>query len=243
MRNESLANDISDNQQLANDFKPIGHQETTSYNYGKEDYSRHSTLSYKGLSDGELIQQYVRRENEDAFNEIVNRYGWKIHRLAFRITHDMATADDIMQEVFMVLFQKLDTLREDAKFSTWLYKIATNMSFMFLRKQNRQRYETSLESYISYDKNGYFEGVELEDRSYLPENMLIRKETKEQIEKALTEMSEMYRIVFHLSELEGLTNADIAEVLGLTLPAVKSRLRRAKLFMRDRIRNNEDMKR
>lgn len=238
MRNENTANYIPDDQQLAYDSKSISHQETSSFEYAKQDYSRDSTLRYNNMSDNELIQHYIGHEDENAFNEIVNRYGWNIHRLAFRITHDMAAADDIMQEVFIVLFQKLDTFREDAKFSTWLYKIATNMSFMFLRKHNRHRYETSLESNITYDKNGYFEGVELEDWRYLPEKMLIRKEIVEQIEKALTKMSEIHRVVFHLSEIEGLTNQEIVEVLGLTLPAVKSRLRRARLFIRNRIRNS-----
>lgn len=242
MRNENTASVISDDQQFAYDSKSIGLQEGSSFEYAKQDYTRDSALRYEGMSDNELIQHYIGHEDEDAFNEIVNRYGWNIHRLAFRITHDMAAADDIMQEVFIVLFQKLDTFRADAKFSTWLYRIATNVSFMFLRKESRHRYETRIESNITYDKNGYFEGVELEDWRYLPEKMLIRREIVEQIEKAITEMSEILRVVFHLSEVEGLTNQEIVEVLGLTLPAVKSRLRRARLFIRDRIRNIEDLK-
>lgn len=241
MRNENTANVVPDDRQPAYDSQSVGLQETSSFEHAKQDYSRDRTLRYKDTSDNELIQHYIRHDDENAFNEIVNRYGWNIHRLAFRITHNMAAADDIMQEVFIVLFQKLDTFRADAKFSTWLYKIATNMSFMFLRKEHRYMYATSLESYLTYDNNGYFEGVELEDWNYLPENLLIRKEMIEQIEKAVTEMSDMYRVVFHLSELEGLANQEIAEVLGLTLPAVKSRLRRARLFIRDKIRNIYDM--
>ena len=241
MRNDNTANFIPDDPQLAYDIKRSGQQEISSHIYSEENYSGEKILNYKDMSDNELVRQYVGQENEDAFNEIVNRYGWNIHRLAFRITHDMSAADDVMQEVFIVLFQKLDTFRSDAKFSTWLYKIATNMCFVYLRKQRRRSHERSIESYITYDNNGYFEGVQLEDWDHLPENMVIRKDIMEQIENALSEMSEIYRTVFHLSEIEGFTNKEVAGVLGLTLPAVKSRIRRARLFLRDRIQYSQEI--
>ena len=239
MKNTSFENPIEYNEQIVYKYDSLSGEGASAYESSSIEYPVDiNLLNYKELSDEELIRYYLEKEDESAFNEIVDRYGWKIHRLAFRITHNMYNADDVLQEVFLILVKKLGSFRKESKFSTWLYKIAANTSYSYLRQQKKYTPELSLESYETYDNNGYLDDVDLRDWSFIPEDILIRSEEKLMIEKAVSEMSEIYRAVFHLSFVEGHTKGDIGEILGISLPAVKSRLRRARMFLKDKLSDN-----
>ncbi len=192
--------------------------------------------NYKELSDEELVKVFVEDQDEEAFNEIVSRYGDKIFRLALRITHNPNDAEDVLQEVFVILVEKLDSFREESKFSTWLYTVAANASYMHLRG-SRKKYEKelSLEDYAPYNESGALEGVEIKDWSDRPDEVLLSQEGLEIVEKAVNELPLPYRVVFHLKDVEGLTNQEVAKALGLTVPAAKSRILRARLFLRDKL--------
>ncbi len=187
-------------------------------------------------SDEELVRSFVETQDREAFNEIVDRYADKIYRLALRIIHNHNDAEETLQEVFMILVEKLDTFHEDSKFSTWLYRVVANASFMHLRAENKKnKNEVSLEDYVSYDENGVLQGVETKDWSDIPDEKLIKKEALEIIEKMVNELPGPHRIVFHLRDVEGLTNHEVANILGLSPTAVKSRVHRARLFLRDKL--------
>ena len=192
-------------------------------------------LNRKELSDEKLVRSFVETHNEGAFSELVNRYGDKIYRTALRITHNPSDAEDVLQEVFITLIEKLDTFHEESKFSTWLYRVAANASFMHLRTEKKKKNEVSLENYVSYDKDGTLRGVEINDWSDRPDEVLLNKEVTEIIEKAVDELPVRYRAVFHLRDVEGLTDYETAKVLGLSVSAVKSRIHRARLFLRDNL--------
>ncbi len=197
--------------------------------------SKDGILNHKVLSDEELVVKIVGTQDEEAFNEIVNRYADKIFRLALRITHDPRDAEDIMQEVFLTM-EKLDTFRGESKFSTWLYRVAANAGYMSLRAKKRiYENEVSLEDHVSYNEYGVLEGVRIKDWSGRPDEVLFRKEVMETIEKALNELPAAHRVVFHLRDVEGLSNREVADILNLSLPNVKSRIRRARLFLRDKL--------
>ncbi|MEQ9617699.1 MAG: sigma-70 family RNA polymerase sigma factor [Deltaproteobacteria bacterium] len=238
MSNNSLINSLQHNQELAYNYDSISNDETSLYESSDKAYSDGFEINYKEMADEEIISLYIDNEDESAFNEIVDRYGWKLHRLAFRITHDMRNADDVLQDVFLTLVEKLQTFRQQSKFSTWLYRVAVNASFMFLKRQKKYQRELSLDDFETYDNNGYLEGVVLQDWSCVPEDVVMRREEMDKIEKAISELPELHRVAFHLSHIEGLTNAEIGNILGLTLPAVKSRVRRARMFLRDRLSDN-----
>jgi len=195
-------------------------------------------INYKEFTDEELVKLYLEREDEPAFNEIVDRYGWKIHSLAFRITHDMRNADDILQDVFMIIVEKIHTFRQEAKFSTWLYRVSVNASLQCMKQQKIQDQGLSLDDMTSYDNNGYLRGAYLEDWSCIPERVAINRENKETIEKAISEIPYNNRVAFHLCYLDNLSHKEIGNILGITLPAVKSRVRRAKLFLKARLSEN-----
>lgn len=186
--------------------------------------------------DEELVESFVSTQNEEAFAELVNRYTDKVYRLAYRITGDPTDAEEVLQEVFIILVEKLGTFRSESKFSTWLYRVASNASYMFLRNGKKfQSGSLSLDDYKPYNDYGVLEGVEEKDWSSTPDYQLLSREGAEKIEKAISELPEDYRVVFHMKDVEGLTSKEIAEALGLSLPAVKSRVLRARLFLRDRL--------
>ncbi|HSE84570.1 MAG TPA: sigma-70 family RNA polymerase sigma factor [Thermodesulfobacteriota bacterium] len=187
-------------------------------------------------SDEKLVELFVDGKDEAAFEEIVNRYVDKVYGLAFRITRDHNGAEEVVQEVFLILINKLGTFRGEAKFSSWLYKVTANASYMYLRANRKYKSDSSLDGYAPYDERGTLMGrVKVKDWSNTPDEVLLSREAMDMVEKAVEELPEPYRIVFHLKDVDGLTNEEVASVLGLSVPAVKSRLHRARLFLRDKL--------
>ena len=192
-------------------------------------------LSYKGLSDEKLVRSFVETQDEEAFNEVVDRYADKIYRLALRITHNPSDAEDVLQEVFITLIEKLNTFRGDSRFSTWLYRVAANASYIHLKSERKYGSDISLGECASCSEDGALRGVEMKDWSDRPDEVLLSREVMEIIEKSVDELPVAYRVVFHLKDVEGLTNHEVAKITGLSLPNIKARVHRARLFLRDRL--------
>jgi len=190
---------------------------------------------YNRISDEELVKLILVERDVLALNEIVMRYEDKIYRLALRITRNPSYAEEVLQEVLLTLLEKLDSFRRESKFSTWLFRIATNTALLYIRNEKKYTNHQSLEDYKPYDENGSLVGVTLGDWSNIPEDLLIEKEGMEILENAVNELPEKYKIVFHLRDVEGLSNEEVGNILGLSLPAVKSRVLRARLFLRHKL--------
>ncbi len=187
-------------------------------------------------SDEELVNLYKKTGNENAFDEIVSRYANKIYGFALRITRNSSDAEEVFQEVFLTLTKKLDTFRGESKFSSWLYRITVNASYMYLRSQKKHESNISLENYYPYDEKGTLMGRVMEkDWSSRPDIIIFSNEALKIIDKSINELPESYRTVFHLRDVEGLSNEEVADILEISIPAVKSRLHRARLFLRDRL--------
>ncbi len=192
-------------------------------------------LNHKELSDEELVRVFIETQDEDAFSEIVNRYGDKIYRIALRITHNPNDAEEVLQDVFITLIEKMDTFREESKFSTWLYRVTANESYMYLRTEKKYKCDINPEEYVSYDEDGTLKGVEIKNWNSRPDEVLLCIEAMEIIDQIMNEVPELSRIVIHLRDIEGLSNGEVAGVLDLSVPAVKSILHRARLFLRDKL--------
>ncbi|MCH7519152.1 MAG: sigma-70 family RNA polymerase sigma factor [Candidatus Dadabacteria bacterium] len=187
-------------------------------------------------SDEELVNLYTKTGDESAFDGIVSRYADKIYGFALRITRNSSDAEEVFQEVFLTLTKKLDTFRGESKFSSWLYRVTVNASYMYLRSQKKYESNISLENYYPYDEKGTLMGRVMEkDWSSRPDIIIFSKEALEIIDKSINELPESYRTVFHLRDIEGLSNEEVADILEISIPAVKSRLHRARLFLRDRL--------
>lgn len=188
------------------------------------------------ISDQELVRRYTQNEDESSFEEIVNRYSNRIYGFALRITKNPSDAEEVFQEVFLTLTKKLHTFRGESKFSSWLYRVTVNASFMYLRSQKKHENNISLENYAPYDEKGTLMGrIMYKDWSSRPDIIIFNKESLIIIERAISELPESYRTVFHLRDIEGLSNEEVADILEISIPAVKSRLHRARLFLRDKL--------
>lgn len=204
--------------------------------------SRNSALlpdeSYKDFDDTVLIELYTEQEDEWAFNELVNRYSCKIYRLAFKFTKSERDASDILQEVFLTLFEKIHTFRNESKFSTWLNSLARNTSFLYLRKNKKYRAEQLLVEDVNNSEDGSYV-LPSEDWRFIPDKLVIQEKRREKIESLMQEIPEKYRTVLRLKDLEGHSNKEVGEMLGLSLTAVKSRALRARRKVKEKLSKYE----
>jgi len=186
------------------------------------------------LVSDEILVKKSQKGDYPSFEELVKRYEKKIYNLAYRIMGNKEDASDVLQETFLQAFKKLATFKGKAKFSTWLYRIAVNICLM--RKRKGKKMETvSLDVPILTKKEDEIKRELRDDWSENPLATLENKEVKKTLSEAIDSLPEEYRTVFLLRGLNGLSNEEVAEVLKISLPAVKSRLHRARLFLRDRL--------
>lgn len=179
---------------------------------------------------GDLDLVRATREGDiSAFEQLVLRYDRKLFRIAHNITHNREDSEDAVQESFLRAFQSLDGFREQAQFSTWIYRIVVNVCLMKLRKSNRSK-ETTLENEAQN-----FEGavpLDVADWAPNPEQLFQASELRSILTKGLQRLNPVFRAVFVLRDIEGFSIADIAEIVGASSPAVKSRLFRARTRLR-----------
>ena len=166
-----------------------------------------------------------------AFDELVRRYRDKVYRLSYKILRHEEDAAEALQDAFLSAFRGLKNFKAESTFSTWLYRIATNASLMKYRR--RRDGHVSLEQSQSSDGSG--EPMQIPDWSKQPMNELLNQETHEVMEEGIQRLPEELRTVFVLRDVEGLSNAEVADVLNLSVAAVKSRLHRARIALRDRL--------
>ncbi|MGI4831070.1 MAG: sigma-70 family RNA polymerase sigma factor [Janthinobacterium lividum] len=167
-----------------------------------------------------------------AFEQLVRQYDRQIYRTALHITQNREDAEDITQDVFFKAFQKLEQFQGNSKFSTWLVRIAVNESLMRLRRRKTSRT-------VSMDQD-----VETEEgaipRDFAewrpnPEQIFSQSELGDILRKTIAGLPPGFRTVFTLRDIENLSTEETAEALGLSVPAVKSRLLRARLQLRERL--------
>jgi RNA polymerase sigma-70 factor (ECF subfamily) len=165
--------------------------------------------------------------------QVLHEYAPRVYALAYRLLGNAADAEDVTQEVFLQLLRKLDTFRGESSFSTWLYRVAVNAALGYRRK--RAARQARLDDGADPDavpEDGTRPGP-VRPWARSPEHLAEKEETHQLIESAIAELPEIYRDVFVLADVEQLPNPEIAGLLGLSVSAVKSRLHRARLLMRD----------
>ena len=168
----------------------------------------------------------------EAFEELVNRYENKIYRLGVNLTGNSEDAEDVLQEAFLKAFQHLAEFREDSRFYTWLVRIAVNEALMKLRKIRSNR-TVPLEDEIGEDGDPI--PRELADWKPNPEQIFAQEEIESILREAAQKLPASYRTVFLLRDMEELSTAEAASVLGLTEGTVKARLFRARLMLREEL--------
>jgi RNA polymerase sigma-70 factor (ECF subfamily) len=183
-------------------------------------------------------RQIVRRARQGdfgAFEALVAAHERRIYGLALRIVGRRHDAEEVVQQTFLSVIEHLKDFREEAQFSTWLTRIATNHALALLRKRSRRRT-------VPLAEDGSQEGYDdLPHPQFIaqwretPEQIASRRETRRILDEALGQLDEKYRLVFVLRDVEGLSTAETAEALGITEANVKVRLLRARLMLREQL--------
>lgn len=164
-----------------------------------------------------------------AFDQLVSRYERKIFRLTMNITQNREDAEDAMQEAFLKSYEHLPSFQGDSRFYTWLVRIAVNQALMKLRKRRPNQF--SLDEPVAAGDNEV--PPEIEDWGPSPEQRFVQVELHEILSRAISQLALEYRAVFTLRDVEGISTEETAQLLGISVPAVKTRLLRARLKLRN----------
>lgn len=194
-------------------------------------HMKREQLAY--LSDDELLRE-ARTGDESAFTEVVRRYGSMVHGFAFKLCRDTHKAEESYQDTFINVYRKLDQFDHKAKFSTWLYSIVANNCLMKHRKRKLDAEMESLDAPQTDDEQERGpRSVATWDDS--PIDTLMNHELQQKLDLAIRKLPADYRVVFVLRDVEHQSAEETAKILHLSVPAVKSRLRRARVFLRNEL--------
>ena len=167
-----------------------------------------------------------------AFEELVRKYDRNVFRIANHITQNREDAEDVVQDAFLKAYQNLEQFQGQSKFYTWLVRIAVNEALMRLRRRRPERM-VSLDEDINTGEDTI--PREVADWAPNPEQLYNQSELREILQKTIQGLPPGFRTVFVLRDVEGLSTEETADALGLSIPAVKSRLLRARLQLRERL--------
>ena len=193
-----------------------------------------STVPIENLSDHQLIEA-VKAGDEAAFGEIMRRYRSPITNYIFRFLNDYEEAVDIAQETFVRVYFALERYHTDYAFSTYIYRIATNLAISEIRKRKRRKL-LSMTGLFQYDEEDA-QDFNPPDEKLLPDENLIENEQSRTIAKAISTLPEKYRAPIVLREVEGKSYDEIAEILELGLGTTKSRISRARKLLREKLQS------
>ena len=180
------------------------------------------------MEEKQLIEK-AQSGDKHALAELVKKYEQTIYNFSFKICRDKNYAEQIMQETFYSMVKSLHQFDHNSKLSTWLYRIVANHCLMMARKLKSR-------SFVSLDnEDNLFEEKFAADWNRIPYKETENEELKSILDKAIQNLSPDYRVVFLLRDVEGLSTEETAQVTELSIPAVKSRLHRARAFLRKEI--------
>ena len=170
--------------------------------------------------------------DQQEFSRLVDTYSGKIYRLAIKMLNQQQDAEDVLQETFVKAYRGLKSFDGRSKLSTWLFRIATNEALMIIRRKHPE--VISIDEPVETEE-GEQEPIQIIDWCCLPENELLSEETKGILDAAVQKLPERLKVVFLLRDIDDLSTHETAEVLGLSDTAVKTRLSRARLRLREEL--------
>lgn len=180
------------------------------------------------MTEDELITKAQEGDNR-ALAELVRKYEQTVYNFSFKLCRDKDKAEHSMQETFFSMIKNLKQFDHKSKLSTWLYTIASNHCLMLARSQKKHEY-----SPID-DEDAQIDEKSIADWSFTPDKVAENNELKELLDRAILKLSPEYKVVFMLRDVEGLSTEETGKITNLSVPAVKSRLHRARAFLRDEL--------
>ena len=179
------------------------------------------------VTDEELVRR-SKEDDERAFGELVSRYESKVYSLALRMVRNPEDAEDVLQDTFLRAYRGIKSFQGASTFSTWIYRITANSALMRLRK--KQLPTVSIE-----DQDERETPINIADWTPGPVEQLMTQELQQEMDAAIGSLPPEFQQVFILRDVEEKSNAEVAEILDLSVAAVKSRLHRARLKVRNRL--------
>ena len=182
------------------------------------------------VPDDELVRR-VQAGNNEAFEELVRRYERKVYNITYRLMGNEQDASEALQDAFLRAYRFINRFQFKSSFFTWLYRIATNVSLSKLRKRDKV-------DMVSIDEPLNEAGdlpFEIPDHRFGPEQLMKQRELRQALQDAVDKLPADYKSVVVLRDLEGLSNEEVSKVLSLSVAAVKSRLHRGRLVLRDQL--------
>ena len=181
----------------------------------------------KAVPDESLVRR-AQSDDDRAFGELIERYETKVYSLALKMLRNPEDAEDVLQDTFLRAYRGIKAFQGYSTFSTWIYRITANSALMKLRKKKLPT--------VSIDDADEREvPINIADWAPGPVEQLLNEETRQAMSEAIDALPAEFRQVFVLRDVEGLSNADVAEILDLSVAAVKSRLHRARLKVRNHL--------
>lgn len=190
-------------------------------------------MSERESTQEQFSIQALREGDRAEFAKVVEAYSEKMYRLILKMLRNPQDAEDVLQETFLKAYRGFEDFRGNAKISTWLYRIATNEALMFLRQKEEPK--VSIDKQALADDGQAYTPMKIVDWCCLPEEELLSSEAMDYLDRAIDQLSESMRITFLLRDLEGLSTRETAEVLDISEAAVKTRLSRARMHLRERL--------
>lgn len=186
------------------------------------------------ISEDELIK-LAQEGNRKALAELVKKYEQTVYNFSFKICRDRDRAEHTMQETFMSMVKSIHQFSGKSKLSTWLYTVVSNHCLMLARSQKRHSIHDSFD-----DEEKFIDESSITNWKITPDKVTENNELKKVLDKAIEKLPAEYRVVFLLRDVEGLSTQETGEITNLSVPAVKSRLHRARAFLRNEL--NETFK-
>jgi RNA polymerase sigma-70 factor, ECF subfamily len=184
-------------------------------------------------SKADISVEALRLGDRREFARMVDAYSGSLYRLALKMLGNSSDAEDALQNTFLKAFQHVDKFEGRSSLSTWLYRIASNEALMLLRKRHP---ETTFSDITPEDEdNQNYDPVQFADWANLPEDELLSGEARTALDRAVLHLPDTLRIVFVLRDIEDLSIQETSQVLGLSETAVKTRLLRARLRLREEL--------
>jgi len=182
--------------------------------------------------DAQLVARLKQRD-KSALGELVQVHGAKMYGVALQFMRNEYDARDVMQDALVSIWNKIGSFEGKSAFTSWIYRVTANASLMALRKRKRRENEVSLDAAASDDDDTPPPSLQLSDKGPLPDKVAMTGELGEQVRAAIERLPEPYRVVVLLRDVEELPMEEVMEATGLSEPALKSRLHRARLALRD----------
>jgi RNA polymerase sigma-70 factor (ECF subfamily) len=183
--------------------------------------------------DADLVAA-LRADEPDAAEKLVERFGDRVYRLAMRITGSKEDAEEAAQDALWTAARKIGMFKGESAFGSWIYRITANAAYQKLRTRRQKSAEIAMDDVLpSLDDERHFEPMD--DWSHRVDERALQGELRQVLQAAIDGLPDEYRTALVMHDVEGLSNPDIAETLGISLPAVKSRVHRSRLYVRKRL--------